>query len=163
MYKFLSIYLIISLVSCSNYYPKNLRHLLQAENLTKHEKYDEAFSEYELHIKTRSQQPDLQQWENPYFYQLIIGDLQLKLKNPSAALKSYLKAEENGVSTILVNDRIRLVANWYESEKEYDKAINLLEKYRTRDSLMFDLMLDRLSKKIVSIQDKTSSSSDLAK
>ena len=149
----LALVLLACLISCGPYYPKKLKHLMRAEHLTSEGDFKEAIREYEKHIDLRSNQehPD---WENPYFYLLIIGDLKLKLKKPKEALKNYLKADSQKVSSILVNDRIRLVASWYESNSKIKEAIKLLEKYRKRDTLMFDLMLDRFSKKLVKTQDQ---------
>ena len=87
-------------------------------------------------------------WENPYFYLLSIGDLQLRMGQPNEALASFKGAEEHHVEESLVSDRYRSVAIWYEEHGQLDKALEVLTKYRERDSLLFDSMLDRVARKM---------------
>jgi predicted Zn-dependent protease len=86
------------------------------------------------------------EWENPYFYLLRIGDLQLRMDQPVAALESYQQAEAQKVESSLISDRYRATANWYIEQGRLQEAFDLLQKYRERDSLLFDAMLDRVGR-----------------
>lgn len=49
--------------------------------------------------------------------------------------------------------RIRSVARWYDQHDKLEDAIALSTKYRDRDELLFDAMLDRISKELVRRED----------
>ena len=125
----------------------------QAEELTEEKEYEKAILLYEKHIQTRlaaTSRPDL---ENPYLYLLTIGDLLLLQDKVEAALSKYEEAEKLGVSPGLISDRYRHVASYYEERGELFKAIDILNRYRDRDPLLFDGMLDRLAKEVVRSED----------
>ena len=94
--------------------------------------------------------------ENPYLYLLDIGDIYLEQGQVEQALKEYELAEKNKVKQGYVNDRYRNVASWYEKKGELRKALEVLKKYRKKDVILFDLMLDRIAKKIVEIEENGS-------
>lgn len=120
--------------------------LQKAEEFSRQKKYAEAISAYRTHMQERLQIKDRPEWENPYFYLILIGDIELGTDKPEDALNSYLEAEEKKVDLYLVSDRIRSVCRWYEEKGEFDKAIEILLRYRDQDSLLFEAMLDRLNK-----------------
>ena len=43
---------------------------------------------------------DRPEWENPYFYQILMGDIQLSRGQPDEALAMYQEAEKNGVDAM---------------------------------------------------------------
>lgn len=109
---------------------------------------DKAISEYKLHMREREQNKARPDWENPSFYLILIGDLELHRGNIDAALKNYLAADEAKVDAGLVCDRLRSAAKWYEDKGELAQAFALLNQHRTRDPLLFDPTLDRLAKRM---------------
>jgi tetratricopeptide (TPR) repeat protein len=117
-----------------------------AEELLRQKKYDEAIQMYQRHIDERLKVEDRPEWENPYFYLILIGDIQMGTGDLNKALETFLDAEKKGVDRYLISDRIRSIAKAYEDKKEYDLAINLLLAQRERDSLLFEAMLDRVNK-----------------
>ena len=121
----------------------------RADRLSKEKKYQEAIDEYWRHIEDRLAVSERPNWENPYLYLLDIGDLYIEQGNVGEALRYYELAEEKHVKQGYVNDRYRGVAAWYESRGRLRDAIEHLEKYQDKDPLLFDLMLDRLSRELV--------------
>ncbi len=128
----------------------NLRH---AEELLRQKKYDEACQAYLDHINQRLALTDRPEWENPYFYYLLIGDVRLRQENVTASLAAYDFAEKMKVEPQLTSDRYRYVASWHEKKGELKSAIAVLVKYRDRDPLLFDAMLDRLAKELTMKED----------
>ena len=124
-------------------------HRRNAEQLKSEGKYEEAIVEYEKHIAERAAASSKFPGENPSFYYIMIGDLQLEQEKPQEALESYLKAQTDGVMSEFIIDRIRQVSSYYETRENYDAAIELLHKYRDLDPLVFDWDIDRLHKKTV--------------
>ncbi len=122
--------------------------LTQAEGLTSEGKHDEAIAAYRQHIAERLETTDRAEWENPYFYLLSIGDIELSRGNVDAALAAYEEAEREKVDPPLVADRYRAVASWYEERGELQKALDILTKYREKDPLIFDSMLDRIAREL---------------
>jgi tetratricopeptide (TPR) repeat protein len=112
-------------------------------------KYEEAIAAYREHIAERAAVSDRPEWENPYIYLLDIGDIYLQQGNVEQALTTYESAAEHDVKAGYVNDRLRYIASWYEEHGELEKAIEHLQKYRERDELLFDLMLNRLARQLV--------------
>ena len=133
------------LVSCSM---QNPTHRDTGDSLFAEGKYEQAIHEYEHHIQDRLKLHERPEWENPYLYYLDIGDAYLRLGRPDLALGTYLEAEQRNVEPRFVNDRIRSLARWYVEEQEPLKAIDILKKYRERDPLLFDMMLDRISRSL---------------
>ena len=138
---------LILLVSACGFTP--VPHSENAKQYVKEKKYNEAISEYEKHIKERLEIKNRPDWENPYIYYLDIGDIYLEEKDPGNALKYYLLAKEHDVKPAYVSDRMRYLASWYEEQGDLKAAIIHLKKYRDLDPTIFDLMLDRIAKKLV--------------
>ena len=124
-------------------------YLKEAEEYSRQQKYNEAISAYRKHMEERLSITERPEWENPYFYLILIGDIQLGQNKPEEALKSYEEAEEREVDQYLISDRIRTLASWYEKKDRLDEAVKVLLEHRDKDSFMFDSMLDRISKEIV--------------
>ena len=129
-------------------------HLENAERLMREAKYGEAIAEYRAHIQHRLSIKKRPEWENPYFYLLMIGDLQLNQNDQAAALQSYEEAEKQGVEKSLVSDRYRYVATWHEQHGRIREAMSILVQYRDRDTLLFDVILDRLAKESTQLEDR---------
>lgn len=64
------------------------------------------------------------------------------------ALQTCEEAEKAGVDRALVADRYRTVAHWYEERRDLQKSFEVLKRYRDRDSLLFEAMLDRVGRAI---------------
>ena len=122
--------------------------LLDAEQLTSDGKHDEAIAAYREHIANRLEVTDRPEWENPYFYLLNVGDIELSRGNVDKALAAYEEAEREKVDPPLVADRYRAVASWYEEHGQLEKALEILTKYREKDPLIFDSMLDRVAREL---------------
>jgi KDO2-lipid IV(A) lauroyltransferase len=132
--------------------------LQQAEQLAKAGKYDEAIETYRSHMQSRLEVGDRPEWENPYFYLILIGDVQLKRGDPVAALTMYQEADTKLLSCedpeskkfheTLLSDRYRALATWYSDHEQLEKALEILRQFRERDSLIFDAMLDRIARKL---------------
>lgn len=120
-----------------------------AEELSRQNKIDEAIAAYHRHMEARLAIQNRREWENPYFYLILIGDLELGRGNVDLALLSYQEAKDRGVYEGLISDRFRSVATWYEDRGQLDQAFAHLKKYRELDTLLFDAQLDRLAREIV--------------
>lgn len=120
--------------------------LQKAEELSRQKKYPEAIAAYSEHMQERLAIKNRPEWENPYFYHILIGDIELGTGKVEDALKSYIEADEKGVDAYLVADRFRSVARWYEDNGQLDKAIEVLLAHRAKDPLLFEAMLDRVNK-----------------
>jgi tetratricopeptide (TPR) repeat protein len=129
------------------------QHLKKAEEFSRAEDYEKAIMHYKNHIADRLSAKDRPEWENPYFYYLIIGDLYLLQGKVSSSLAAYNMAEDNGVDVTLVADRYRYVASWHENKDEWEQAFYLLQQYEDRDPLLFNLIMDRLGRKITKLED----------
>ena len=125
----------------------------EADELTRAGQYDEAIALYREHMEERLALDNRPQWENPHFYLLLIGDVQLGRGEPEAALATYEEAERAQLDPPLISDRYRAVGRWYEEHGQYQKALDLLGKYRDRDPLLFDVMLDRIAKELTAQED----------
>ena len=125
----------------------------QADRLARDGKYDEAIDLYRKHLETRLAAPNRPDWDNPYIYLLDIGDMHLKKGEPENAIKYYELAEQHKVEAEYVTDHLRGVALWYEERGLRLEALQYLKKYRRRDPLMFDLMLDRIAHDIVAAEE----------
>lgn len=140
-------------IGCSSWHGSS-SSLYRAEELTQQESYDEAIAAYREHIDDRLEVSDRPDWENPYFYLLRIGDIQLRQQQPGAALESYREAELQQVEASLISDRYRAVAAWYIEHGQLQDAFDLLKKHRDRDSLLFDAMLDRVSRELTTREER---------
>ncbi|MCB0328606.1 MAG: hypothetical protein KDD70_03050 [Bdellovibrionales bacterium] len=124
-------------------------HLRKAEEYQRQGNFGKAIEAYEQHIASRLEIENRPKWENPYFYNLLIGDLYLKEELIEKALAEYEYAQKQNVSEGLVSDRFRLVANWLAEHDRIEEAIEILNKYRSSDPLLYDLMRDRLARTLV--------------
>ena len=143
------------LLSCTLVNGEPSGHLRKAEEFSRQGRIDEAISEYRTHMNERLSEKNRPEWENPYFYLLLIGDLEIRNGRVDDALKTYEEAEDKGVDKTLVSDRYRYVGSYLAERGDYQKAIEVLTRYRDRDPLLIDSMLDRLARKLVASQDST--------
>lgn len=125
----------------------------KADELSINKEYEQAIQAYQDHIKQRASIPNKPDWENPYIYLLDIGDIYLEMGMVEKALESYERAAQHDVKQGYVNDRLRYIATWYEEQGEIESAIEHLQKYREKDELLFDLMLNRLARKLVALEE----------
>ena len=128
-------------------------HLRAAEDYADKSNYDQAIVEYRAHIDERLSVEDRPEWENPWFYLILISDLQLKRGDVSSAISTLDDARTKKVDASLVADRYRAVAHWYEERGELENSFEVLQKYRDVDPLLFDAILDRLGRKIVAAEE----------
>ncbi len=138
--------------------------LRRAEELTKEGRYDEAITAYKEHMESRLEVTDRPEWENPYFYLILIGDVQLSRGELPAALTIYEEAESKLASCqdpeakkfheTLLSDRYRAVASWYAEHEQHEKALEILRRYRHRDTLIFDAHLDRVARALTEREHK---------
>lgn len=135
---------LLLICSCSN---SSFRQ--RADVHRKDKDYQAAIQALEKHIASRLEIKNRPEWENPYLYYLDIGDIYLEQGDSENALKYYLLADEQKVKASYVDDRIRFVARWFEEKGDLKSAIELLQKYRERDPLLFDLVLDRVARQMV--------------
>jgi tetratricopeptide (TPR) repeat protein len=142
----------LSILNCSSH--AGFEHLQRAEELSRQKKFDEAIAEYREHIETRLSVRDRPEWENPYFYLILIGDTQLGQGNIDAALQSFELAEQNKVDRLLVSDRYRYVASVYEKQGDLARALEILKKYRDRDPGFYDSIMDRIAKEMTLREDR---------
>jgi tetratricopeptide (TPR) repeat protein len=143
--------LALNLTACGSSLTRS-RHIERAEELARQNKIDEAVEEYRLHMQQRLDLKNRPEWENPHLYLLLIGDLYLGIAEIEKAQSYYTQAEKNGVDERLISDRIRAMASFYEKIGTLEKAIEILQRERTRDPLLFDAMLDRISKQLVKLE-----------
>ena len=123
-------------------------HLRAAEESTRQGDISAAIESYRRHIAFRLTIADRPSWENPSFYELMIGDLELRRGDIAAALSAFERAEAAGIEQGLVSDRYRAAGAWLELNGRDMEALELLKKYRDRDPLLFDAMLDRIAKEV---------------
>lgn len=125
----------------------------RAQDAAAQGEFDTAIDLYHEHISYRRKDPAREEWENPSFYLLFIGDMYLKKAEPQKALDNYQRALDEKVEIELVADRIRSLATWYEEHNQLQDAFNLLENFRAKDPLLFDSALDRVSRKLTAQED----------
>ena len=125
----------------------------EAEELARNSQFQEAITLYQRHMQKRLAVLDRPDWENPYLYLLTIGDLELRQDKIDSAISTYEEAEKKGVSKELVSDRYRGVAEHFEQKHLLEAAVEILKRFRDRDPLLYDGMLDRISKQIVAEED----------
>lgn len=153
--------IIVLLSSCQGRYlfSSGTSLLDEAEKTSREGDPEDAIELYKKHLERRLAVKDRPDWENPYLYLLTIGDLQLKQGKIDEALASYEQAEKHGVNKELISDRFRGVALKFEAEEKLEEACSILQKYRDRDPLIIDGMLDRISKEIVIREDESNQQS----
>jgi tetratricopeptide (TPR) repeat protein len=150
--------IVVLLASCFSGRGGDYGFLEKAEELSREGKYQEAIEAYRSHMAFRLTVKKRPAWENPYFYLILIGDIQLGQGLIDEAEKSYVLAEENKVDAYLVSDRFRGIARWYEEQGKLTEAIAFLNRYRDRDPLLYESMLDRLAKDLTQKEDTALSS-----
>ncbi len=94
--------------------------------------------------------------ENPSFYLLIIGDILLRQDKIDEAVKAYADADASKVHPGLISDRYRTAAHWYETHEQLEKAVEILKAHRELDPLLFDAMLDRVSRELTTREEAKS-------
>jgi tetratricopeptide (TPR) repeat protein len=127
--------------------------LRKADELSRQGRHNEAIAAYRAHMQQRLAVTERPEWEDPHFYLLLIGDSYLHRGEPLQALSNYEEAERERVDATLISDRYRAVARWYEERSELREALEVLKKYRDRDSLLFDSMLDRVARALTESED----------
>lgn len=120
----------------------------EAESLAQEGRYEEAIEAYRAHMEERRADTDRPTWENPSFYLLAIGDLQLQQNNPSAARATYDEAGRQEVDPRLVTDRYLALALWYEDKGKLKEALGVLNVYRSRDPELLNGTFTRIAKKL---------------
>lgn len=133
-------------------HPRN--ELQRAEKYFALGEYQKAALAYQRHMEERLLERSRPKDENPYFYLLLIGDCQMQLGQIDQAIGSYQQAEKQEVTPELLADRFRLVSAWFERQGDLYKAFDYAKKYRDYDPLLFDALLDRLSRDIVKQEDR---------
>ena len=131
-------------------------HRRAAEKLRTEKNYIEAIQEYEKHIAERLSDKGRPEEENPSFYYIFIGDLQLELGKPDDALEAYMKAHEDNVMVEFIIDRVRRISSHYEEKDELDKSLHILNAYRDLDPLLFDWDINRIHRKLVAKEQESS-------
>jgi hypothetical protein len=150
MFKYICLIMISysTLCGCTTSITARYRDLERAEGLLSKGQFGEAISIYQNHINYRLNLDQRASWENPYFYLLLIGDIELNRRSPDAAYVNYKQALSHGVDKNLISDRIRSLSHWYEEQGNIEKSIELLKLHRELDPLLFDAILDRLARKL---------------
>ena len=117
----------------------------------KHEEageYQKAIDIYQQILKTPPKRtPD--GTDISYLYYLLIGDNYLDLDKPNFAEESYIKAMELGAPSEFIVDRVRLLSRYYSEQGEYDRAIDILNRYRDIAPEDIDYSIDKLHKEQV--------------
>lgn len=104
-----SVATILLLAGCSVY--RSSLHLSDAEEQLRLKQYDKAIASYRSHIDHRLKAEDKQEWENPYFYLMLIVDIEVKRDNIEGAKQALAEAEAKGVESTLIADRWRSLAH----------------------------------------------------
>lgn len=120
----------------------------QAEELYQEGAYLKSIEAYQKHIDQRLRTSNRAPAENPYFYQLFIGDNYLKLKSYEQAKTAYQKAADCGVDSKFVADRFLRLGRQLSEDSSLDDnlslAIESLKLHRDLDPLIFDAEIDRI-------------------
>ena len=137
----------LQVVGCSNI-TSSPDLVTQAEADLEVGRYDQAIEAYRSHRDERLEASDRPDWENPHFYTLLMGDVELRRDQPERAMQLYQQAEREQVTPTLVTDRYRAIATWHTEHDQLDEAMTVLKTHRARDPLLFDAMLDKVAKKM---------------
>jgi len=151
-YSLLLIIALLLLTSCSS--TASSRELRQAEEFARKGDYVQAIESYTRHVELRLNLENRAEWENPYFYYLLIGDLYLAMDDLDNARQSYEYAESKEVHNSLIADRYRFLASWYEQRGDYRTSLEILAEYRDRDPLLFDVIKDRIARQAIYEEDR---------
>lgn len=148
--------LLLALEGCI-FFPSNRpSHAQIAGELRGEGKFDEAIAEYRAHIADRVASPDRAADENPSFYLVLIGDIELERGNREAAKAAYAAARNDKVGKELVGDRYRLLAESYAKAHHFEEGIAVLKEGRDLDPLLFDIAIDDLHKRSLQEEDEAS-------
>jgi tetratricopeptide (TPR) repeat protein len=134
---------------CHGLVPTHRSLPAEADELRKNGNHEEAIEVLRRHISQREADESRPAWENPYFYELEIGDIYLEEDKTLDAITTYESAEKHNVEAGLVADRFRELAEKYRTNKQYDEAIALLKAHRALDPLLFDNAMDLIAKEAV--------------
>lgn len=145
---------LVFFTGCTSPHRGDYGHLERADELSRKGEYKEAIDEYRAHMQYRLSVIKRPEWENPYFYLILIGDIQLGSGDVAAAEASYREAQEQQVDPYLISDRFRGIARWYEEKGDLKTAISILERYRSLDPMLYESMLDRISKDLTEKEDR---------
>ena len=146
---------LLSLEACF-FFPSSRPSQAQvAAQLREEGKFEEAIAAYRKHIADREQSPSRAEDENPSFYLVLIGDVEMQRGDRQAAKAAYAAARTQNVSTGLVGDRYRQLAEAYAKDSEYEEAIAVLKEGRDIDPLLFDIAIDDLHKRSLQAEDGT--------
>lgn len=126
----------------------------EAKKLREEKKYDRAIKVYKKHITTRLADKARPDFENPYFYYLLICDTYLEMDKADDAEKAIQTASANKVDLEFLIDRYRQILAWQENKGFLEKAHALATTYRKLNKDVFDVDIDRLNKKIVEKEQK---------
>ena len=124
-------------------------HAKRAEELTASADYLGAIKEYEQHMQERRRNPKRPAEENPSFYNLLIGDLYLRLDDFDKAKDAYERAQKDQVTPDLVNERFLRLGRYLREQSKFEQAIILLQQHRALDPLLFDFEIDQTHKDMV--------------
>jgi tetratricopeptide (TPR) repeat protein len=120
----------------------------KVSELEEQKQFEEARAVYKKHQVYRLSRRERAEWENPYFYSLLIGDLYLKEGKATDSLTMYEEALRHKVEAHLIDDRILKLGVWYMEKGLYGEAISLLSKYQKRNPLLYESALDKASKEL---------------
>lgn len=149
MNKIWKIVFLIPLISCSTSSLQIPSAASRAEELRSKQKYEDAINVYQDHIRSRLKDKSRPEFENPYFYYLLVSDTYLEMGEPQKAEEAINLAQKNLVTNEFLVDRYRQIIEFYESNQQLEKAHNLATKYRELNPDTLDVDIDRLNKKIV--------------
>jgi tetratricopeptide (TPR) repeat protein len=133
----------------------------KAEAAAKTGDLDGAINNYYLHIQSRLKEKDRPEWENPYFYFLLIGDLYVQKNDPISALAKYDAASEKNVDPRLVGDRVCLLSRRLEAQGKFSTAYKILVKRHQLNPELFDIALNRVARALAEEEDKVHSQIEL--
>lgn len=150
----LALIFVLAVEGCM-FFPANRPSRAQiAGELRSEGKFDEAITEYRAHIADRVASPNRAADENPSFYLVLIGDIELERGNRDAAKAAYAAARSDNVGKELVGDRYRLLAESYAKDHRYEEGIAVLKEGRELDPLLFDIAIDDLHKRSLQEEDE---------
>ena len=126
--------------------------LTATDALLRKREYQSAIDLLRVHISERINSANLPAGENPYFYLILIADIELSMSAPENAIKTCEEAEHHAVDHSLILDRYRSIAHWYVAHKRLKEAFELLQKHKDRDPLLFNALLDQVSRLLTDIE-----------
>jgi len=144
IFHFPFILLLLFLTSCSVPHPETV----VAKQYEDAGEYQKAIDVYQRLLKNPPQKTP-NNTDITYLYYLRIGDNYLDLDKPNFAEEYYIKAKDLGASTEFIVDRIRLLSRYYSMQGDYDRAIEILNRYRDVSPEDIDYSIDKLHKEQV--------------